>query len=127
MMIRIGIIGSRSIREKYKIYALLNKIFRRYPEAELVSGGAEGPDSFAYDYCIDYGHDIIVCGAGWKVHGKKAGFIRNMRIAKRADIIIAFWDEISGGTKHCMDYAKKMGKKVYKYDFKTDKLILYGA
>jgi len=50
MMIRIGIIGSRSIREKYKIYALLNKIFRRYPDAELVSGGAEGPDSFAYDY-----------------------------------------------------------------------------
>jgi len=50
-----------------------------------------------------------------------------MRIAKRADIIIAFWDDTSGGTKHCMDMLKIWAKKYTSMILKTDKLILYGA
>lgn len=37
---------------------------------------------------------------------------RNEYMVDRADIILAFWDGTSGGTGNCVNYAKKMGKKI---------------
>jgi predicted Rossmann fold nucleotide-binding protein DprA/Smf involved in DNA uptake len=122
---KIGIIGSRSFNNKKQVYALLDKIFKKYPDAMLVSGGANGPDSFAYQYCIDYGYDILVCGAGWVRYGKRAGMMRNQRIADNSDIIIAFWDGVSTGTEDCMRKAKDAGKVVYIFNSNTQELIAY--
>lgn len=122
---QIGVIGSRSFKDKMAVYSLLDKIFKKYPGAIIVSGGAYGPDSFAFDYCIDYGHDILVCGAGWETYGKIGALMRNQRIADHSDIIIAFWDERSHGTVDCMKKAKRAGRIVYTYDKNTESLKLY--
>lgn len=37
---------------------------------------------------------------------------RNEYMVDRADIVLAFWDGTNGGTKNCVDYAKKVGKKI---------------
>lgn len=123
MSIKIGIIGSRSLRQiRADVYRILDQVFKKYPDAMLVSGGAVGPDSFAYDYCIENGYDIIVCGAGWIRYGRGAGMRRNMRIVDHADIIIAFYDDKSRGTLDTIKKAKGRKKKVFFYDFSTGRL-----
>lgn len=55
--------------------------------------------------------------ADWDTHGKSAGYKRNSQMADHADMLIAFWDGKSKGTKHMIDLAraKKLIVKVVKY------------
>jgi hypothetical protein len=48
--------------------------------------------------------------------GKSAGYIRNDEMAQYADMLIAFWDGTSKGTKHMIDLANKRGIKVVVID-----------
>ncbi|MDO4700541.1 MAG: hypothetical protein Q4A69_07655 [Moraxella sp.] len=50
-------------------------------------------------------------------HGRAAAFIRNRLIVDTADVLIAFWDGKSTGTKYTIDYAKKQQKQVYVCQF----------
>lgn len=50
-------------------------------------------------------------------NGKAAPLIRNKLIVKNAEIIIAFWDGKSRGTKFTIDYAKRIGKEIKIYNF----------
>ncbi len=47
----------------------------------------------------------------WLNLGKRAGYVRNTDIVKNSDMIIAFWDGNSKGTKHTIGLAQKMGKE----------------
>lgn len=48
--------------------------------------------------------------AAWDRLGKRAGFIRNEKMAAEgADLCIAFWDGMSNGTRHMMEAAKACG------------------
>jgi len=55
--------------------------------------------------------------ADWDKYGKSAGYKRNeeMAIYSKEDngVLIAFWDEVSKGTKHMIDLANKHGLKVF--------------
>lgn len=48
----------------------------------------------------------------WEVMGKKAGPIRNGKMAEYSDALIAIWDGKSRGTSNMIDLAKKGGLKV---------------
>ncbi len=43
--------------------------------------------------------------AEWDKYGKSAGYIRNRLIVQESDMIVAFWDGKSKGTKHSIDQA----------------------
>lgn len=48
--------------------------------------------------------------ADWKKEGRAAGFKRNILMLELGpDIVIAFWDWRSSGTRHTIDEAKKRG------------------
>lgn len=42
--------------------------------------------------------------------------IRNKFMVDNADLVIAVWDKSSGGTKNCVKYAEKLGKKIIVID-----------
>ena len=48
----------------------------------------------------------------WDKYGKSAGFIRNKLIINEADMVVAFWDGKSKGTKNSIDLAINAGKPV---------------
>ena len=50
--------------------------------------------------------------AEWQKYGRRAGPMRNEKMAKICDCVICFWDEESKGTKSMIDQAKKYGKQV---------------
>jgi hypothetical protein len=76
----------------------------------VVSGGAPGADSLAEKWAKENKKMLTIYPADWLNLGKRAGYVRNTDIVKNSDMIIAFWDGNSKGTKHTIGLAQKMGK-----------------
>jgi len=71
-------------------------------------GGARGVDRLAARYADQLGHLVEEYEADWETHGKKAGIMRNLAMLdQRPDLVIAFWDGESRGTKHTIDEASR--------------------
>jgi len=45
----------------------------------------------------------------WRENGRRAGYLRNVRMSECADALIALWDGWSPGTKHMIDIAVRKG------------------
>ncbi len=108
--IRVAIVGSRGFQRRDWVVEFVKNL---PPNVTVVSGHcANSPDVWAEKVAKERGLPTLIFPADWGEHGKAAGFIRNKLIVEAADIIVAFWDEESRGTKHTMDLAKAAGKPV---------------
>ncbi len=75
----------------------------------VVSGTARGADRLGERYARERGYEIRQFPADWLNDEKKAGPIRNAKMADNADALIAFWDGQSRGTKNMIETAKRKG------------------
>jgi len=97
---RIGIIGSRGFND----YELVKTVMNEYEGVEVVvSGGARGADMLGERWANENGIKTLIFKPDWDKYGKSAGFIRNKDIVRNSDLIIAFWDGQSKGTKSSID------------------------
>ena len=106
---KLAIIGSRTFTD----YQKLSSELEQFSNIELIiSGGAIGADSIGQQYAIEHNIPTLIFKPNWKQFGRGAGFVRNVDIVEACDIVIAFWDGISKGTKHSIDLAKKKDKVI---------------
>lgn len=80
--------------------------------AEIVSGGAIGIDSCASEYAKSHNIKLTEYLPDYKKYGRSAPLKRNIEIINNSDIVLAFWDGNSRGTKYVIDKCKKIGEKV---------------
>lgn len=119
-MTTLAIIGSREFND----YELLKKHIDTFVSdskitiTKIVSGGAIGADKLGEEYAKENEIPIQIFYPNWNKYGKRAGILRNYDIIKSCDIVIAFWNGISKGTKHSIDISKKMGKKCIIINYK---------
>ena len=78
----------------------------------IISGGARGIDTLAKKYADKMNIPKLIFLPDYKKYGKSAPLVRNKLIVDNADVVIAFWDGKSRGTKFATDYAESKGKKV---------------
>ena len=100
-------IGSRSFND----YALMSQTLNKHFIYQIVSGGARGADSLGADYANEKNIPLLEFIPDFDKYGKKAPMIRNKDIIRASDIVVAFWDNISPGTRHALEFAKTLGKK----------------
>ncbi len=83
-------------------------------EVVFVHGGCpDSPDEWASKWAATHGYAEDVFEAEWGTHGKAAGPIRNSAmIASGVDLVFAFWDGKSRGTKDTIDKALAAGLEV---------------
>jgi hypothetical protein len=116
---KLAVIGSRSYHDYKELDYVINQMFNRKrldkPEIKLciVSGGARGADTLAKQYAnsrddVEYRE----FKADWMTHGKKAGIIRNYDIVRECDVVLAFWNGKSKGTKHTLQLATQFRKPI---------------
>lgn len=114
---KVIVAGGRDFTDETTMHKELVKLFDAgvFDEhAELVCGMARGADMTAnHLWTAIYRNKIHEFYPDWNGLGKRAGFVRNKQMGDFADILIAFWDGESRGTKHMIDYMRSLGKPVY--------------
>ena len=109
---RVAVVGSRGLQ----VPDLENYL----PQGvtELVSGGAKGVDTCAREYALAHGLKLTEFLPDYGRYGRAAPLKRNLAILENADLVLAFWDGASRGTKHVIDNGKARGVpvKVFLFD-----------
>lgn len=108
----VAVIGSRGFNDYDRVVKVLDAINEKVSISKIVSGGAIGADSLGELYANENEIETLIFKPDWAKFGKGAGLIRNKDIVDNSDIVVAFWDGISKGTKNSIDYATKKCKKV---------------
>lgn len=112
---KLIIAGSREVSVTSKmIDAAIAESFPTKP-TEIVSGLAKGPDRAGKRWAEENGVNLALFPANWKGEGRAAGHLRNYRMAKYGDALLAFWDGKSRGTKGMLDEMRKLHKTVAVY------------
>ena len=98
---RVAVIGSREL--------LVDNLEDYLPEetTEIISGGARGVDASAKDYALQHGLKLTEYLPEYARYGRAAPLKRNITIIENADLVLAFWDGASSGTKYVIDNCKK--------------------
>ena len=107
---KVIIAGSRGIID----YNIVKEAIEEsgFQITEIVSGNARGVDKLGEKYAKENNIKIKQFIPDWS-QGKSAGFVRNKVMGDYSHALIALWDGESRGTKHMIDYAKKIGLKVF--------------
>lgn len=106
---KVAVIGSRGLS--------MSDLGRYLPEntTEIVSGGAKGVDTSAREYAKKNGIKLTEFLPEYTKYGRSAPLKRNITIIEYSDIVLAFWDGKSRGTKFVIDNCRKLGVEVRVY------------
>lgn len=112
---KAAIIGSRNLG----VIGLENFL----PEnvTEIVSGGARGVDTCAREYAQTHGIQLTEFLPDYDRYGRGAPLKRNLEIIAYADLVLAFWNGKSRGTKYVINNCKKQGVPIRVYLYRPKK------
>lgn len=123
--VRVIIAGGRDFNDyaflKKSMFDLAQQLAVKYPDRtiKIVSGHAKkGADNLGERFAEEFQVTCYLFPADWSTFGKRAGFLRNIKMAKFAKeddsigVLLAFWDGESHGTGHMIQIAKKEGLMV---------------
>ena len=114
----IAVVGSR----EFKSWPMLRQTIDEFIESdddEIISGGATGADSMAQRYAKECGYDIQIKYPKYARYGRSATFIRNERIVRASDVVLAFYQKgrfQQGGTANSAGWARKLGIELHEFE-----------
>ena len=117
-MVKVGIVGSRGFSDLERVKDYVKSLDK---DTIIVSGGAKGVDETAEIMGEELGMKVVSFKPDWKKYGRGAGIVRNKEICKYSDMICAFWDGKSKGTKNTIETSKKMNMIVQVITDELDK------
>ncbi len=110
---KVIIAGGRYFNNEELLCQFCDGVLQNLHTIEIVSGGAKGADFLGEKYAKKRNYKLKRFPAAWSKYGKGAGPKRNTAMAIYADLLIAFWDGRSRGTKSMINLAKKKGLIVH--------------
>jgi len=109
--LRVAIVGSRRFSEPTRVIDYVNAL---PPRASIITGGASGVDAAATKAARAKGIAIQVIPASFDELADAArAAARNQRLVDACDVLVAFWDGSSKGTRATVDRALDSGKEVH--------------
>lgn len=120
---KVVVAGGRDFKDLRGLsYCLDSLVHSGMVISEIVSGKAKGADSLGESYAEARRIPVAEFPADWNGLGKKAGYVRNAQMAEYGDVLVAFWDGKSRGTKMMIKLAKSKGLKVIVFDYECGRL-----
>lgn len=116
----VAIVGSRDYNNYSEFKAYIDKFRERIQIDMIVSGGADGADSMAYEYARKHGITFICHPPKPEDGFPRAFFIRNVVVAQHGECMIAFPKGKSSGTRHAISAAKKFNRPCYVVEIKDE-------
>ena len=107
----MGIVGSRHFSDLERVSAYV----RDLPAATaLVTGSASGVDAAATRAARERGLPVHMIGASFEeARDEGSAAQRNQRFVDSIDVLVAFWDGASSGTRGTVDRALDSGREVH--------------
>ena len=103
----VAIVGSRKYKNKEKMFEILDWFFELEKSEDflIVSGGADGVDKWAEEWCELYGFDIKV----FPIRDGEHPFDRNLRVADASDLLLGFINkgQLRSGTWNTINFFRK--------------------
>jgi hypothetical protein len=109
--LRVAIVGSRRFSEPSRVSDYVNTLPAR---ASIITGSASGVDAAATKAARAKGMAVQVMPASFDEladAGRSAA--RNQRLVDACDVLVAFWDGSSKGTRATVERALDSGKEVH--------------
>ena len=121
---RVIVAGGRDFYNVNFMFAELDRLLsgsiKNGTPITIVSGGAKGADECGLWYANVRNLPTDIFHPDWSKHGKSAGILRNVDMAENADMLVAFWDMESSGTKHMIETARAKNLKVHIFYYHKD-------
>jgi predicted Rossmann fold nucleotide-binding protein DprA/Smf involved in DNA uptake len=115
---KLAVVGGREFKNYLELAGYIDYIRETRYIDTIISGGARGADRLAKRYAKKNHLIYQEYPADWNGPLKKgAGLARNTTVARSCDLMAAFWDGKSSGTKDVIEKAEKEGKEIYVYFF----------
>lgn len=107
---KVLVCGSRDFND----FQQLSETLSTLDITEVIQGGARGADRLSKDWAVQNNVHSKEFRADWNVYGRRAGPIRNAKMLRegKPDLVVAFWDGQSPGTRHMISIAREAGVKV---------------
>jgi len=107
---RYAIVGSR----RYPALDRVSEYVASLPrESTVVTGSASGVDAAATRAARERGLPVIRVAASFEeAQDARVAAVRNQRLIDQADVLVAFWDGASTGTRGTVERALDSGKDV---------------
>lgn len=108
---KVGIVGSRHFSEPDRV----TDYVRTLPtNASIITGSASGVDAAATKAARERGIAVQVIAASFdELADATRAAARNQRLVNACDVVVAFWDGSSEGTRATVERALDSGKEVH--------------
>ena len=108
---KVGIVGSRHFGQPVRVAEYVKSL---PPRASVITGSASGVDAAATKAAREKGIPVQVIPASFEemADASKAA-ARNQRLVDACDVLVAFWDGSSKGTRNTVERALDSGKEVH--------------
>ena len=108
---KVAIVGSRHFSEPDRVSEYVTALPRT---ASIITGSASGVDAAATKAARAKGIAVQVMPASFdEVADASRSAARNQRLVDACDVLVAFWDGVSKGTRATIDRALDSGKEVH--------------
>ena len=108
---RVAIVGSRHFSAPDRVAEYVNGL---PPRASIITGSASGVDAAATRAARTRGLAVQVMPASFdEMADASKSAARNQRLVDACDVLVAFWDGASKGTRATVERALDSGKEVH--------------
>ncbi len=108
---RVAIVGSRHFADPARVTDYVSGLPRN---ASIITGSASGVDAAATKAGRDKGIPVQVMAASFdEMADTSRAAARNQRLVDACDVLVAFWDGRSAGTRATVERALDSGKEVH--------------
>jgi len=109
--LKVGIVGSRHFGEPVRVAEYVKSL---PPRASVITGSASGVDAAATKAARERGIPVQVIPASFdEMADASKAAARNQRLVDACDVLVAFWDGTSKGTRNTVERALDSGKEVH--------------
>ncbi len=106
---RILVCGGRDYTNKELVYSVLNAAKAAHNIECIISGMAQGADTFGSMWAIENNIPLLKFPADWKTYGGAAGPIRNQQMLNEGKPNLIFAFPGKNGTKNMIKIGKRAG------------------
>jgi predicted Rossmann fold nucleotide-binding protein DprA/Smf involved in DNA uptake len=109
--VKVGIVGSRHFKEPARVADYVMSLPKN---ASIITGSASGVDAAATKAARERGIPVQVMAASFdEMSDATKAAARNQRLVNSCDVVVAFWDGSSEGTRATVERALDSGKEVH--------------